>query len=80
LIVYVIAIFHPPISSPTTLFQMYNDPNCKAWTSRTWAPEGYASRYDLVQRTKDVEESKSFAHVDENRVEQAGNGVDHKNT
>ncbi|KAG6852953.1 hypothetical protein C0991_007933 [Blastosporella zonata] len=31
---------------------MYNDPNCKPWTSRQWAPPGYSSRYDLVQQTK----------------------------
>jgi hypothetical protein len=57
---------------------MYNDPNCIAWIFRTrQVPERYASRYDLVQQTKGVEESKSeFAHV--TRVEQAGNGVDDK--
>ena len=25
---------------------MYNDPACKPWTSRKWAPPGYTSRYD----------------------------------
>ena len=31
---------------------MYNDPDCKPWTSRSWAPTGYSSRYDLIQQAK----------------------------
>ena len=28
---------------------MYCDPNCTSWKSRTWAPEGFASRKDFVE-------------------------------
>lgn len=38
---------------------MYNDPNAKPWTSRRWAPEGYASRQEAVQ----VEKEKALAHA-----------------
>jgi SP family sugar:H+ symporter-like MFS transporter len=31
---------------------MYNDWNCKPWTSHTWASPGYISRFDLVEQTK----------------------------
>lgn len=31
---------------------MYNDPACKPWTSRTWAPHGYASRKDVEIENK----------------------------
>jgi len=50
---------------------MYNDPNCKPWTSRSWAPTGYSSRYDLVQQTKAAEERKPFSSgvVEEEQVE-----------
>jgi len=54
---------------------MYNDPNCKPWTSRSWAPAGYASRYDLVQQTKAAEAHKPLASgaLDESQIEKAGN-------
>jgi len=32
--------------------QMYNDPNCKPWTSRSWAPPGYSDRRDLVEEKR----------------------------
>ena len=32
--------------------QMYNDPNCKPWTSRSWAPPGYTDRRDLIEKTR----------------------------
>ena len=35
--------------------QMYNDPNCKPWTSRAWAPPGYTDRRDLVEKTRAAE-------------------------
>ncbi|KAM5541537.1 hypothetical protein V8D89_004727 [Ganoderma adspersum] len=28
---------------------MYCDPNCTSWNSRTWAPEGFASRRDFIE-------------------------------
>ena len=34
---------------------MYNDPNCKPWTSRAWAPPGYTDRRDLVEKTRAAE-------------------------
>ncbi|KAG6889278.1 hypothetical protein C0992_005754 [Termitomyces sp. T32_za158] len=53
---------------------MYNDPNCKPWTSRQWAPPGYRSRYDAVQQHKAVEANKSFVGsggIDESHIEKA---------
>jgi SP family sugar:H+ symporter-like MFS transporter len=35
--------------------QMYNDPNCKPWTSRSWAPPGFTDRRDLVEKTRAAE-------------------------
>ncbi|KAN0137630.1 General substrate transporter [Lactarius tabidus] len=35
--------------------QMYNDPNCKPWTSRSWAPPGFTDRRDLVEKTRPAE-------------------------
>ncbi|GLB42869.1 putative major facilitator superfamily, sugar transporter (TC 2.A.1.1) family protein [Lyophyllum shimeji] len=52
---------------------MYNDPNCKPWNSRRWAPPGYASRYDLVQQTQAAEAHKPLAGPpEERRIEKAG--------
>ncbi|KAF8814578.1 hypothetical protein BYT27DRAFT_7129908 [Phlegmacium glaucopus] len=53
---------------------MYNDPNCKPWTSRSWAPTGYSSRYDLVEQTKAAEARKPFASgaIDEEQIENLG--------
>jgi hypothetical protein len=39
---------------------MYNDPNCKPWTSQSWAPLGYSSRHDYHIQKKTVEEKKTF--------------------
>jgi hypothetical protein len=33
---------------------MYNDPNCKPWTSGSWAPAGYSSRRDYYTQKKTV--------------------------
>ncbi|ESK91805.1 monosaccharide transporter [Moniliophthora roreri MCA 2997] len=48
--------------------EMYNDPNCKPWTSRSWAPVGYANRRELVEQTKAAEAHKPLAGTEE-RVE-----------
>ncbi|KAL1739959.1 general substrate transporter [Schizophyllum fasciatum] len=53
--------------------QMYNDPTCKPWTSRTWAPAGYADRKDLVEQTRAAQAHKPFAprDIEEKRIEDA---------
>jgi MFS transporter, SP family, sugar:H+ symporter len=43
---------------------MYNDPNCKPWTSQTWAPAGYSSRADLIEQTKSAEAQKPIAETE----------------
>ncbi|KAI0074897.1 general substrate transporter [Panus rudis PR-1116 ss-1] len=51
---------------------MYCDPNCKPWTSRTWAPEGFSSRAELVEQSKAAEAGKPLAAgagVEEGRIE-----------
>ena len=53
---------------------MYNDPLCKPWTSRAWAPEGFASRDDLIAQDRAAEMRKSPEGVEEARDEKAGNG------
>ncbi|KAF9484553.1 general substrate transporter [Pholiota conissans] len=55
---------------------MYNDPACKPWTSRTWAPVGYTSRYDLVEQTKAAQARKPFASgaIEEKHIEDVGDG------
>ncbi|KAJ3509979.1 hypothetical protein NLJ89_g4928 [Agrocybe chaxingu] len=55
---------------------MYNDPKCKPWTSRSWAPAGYSSRYDLVEQTKAAQARKPFVSgaFDENHIENAESG------
>lgn len=42
---------------------MYNDPNCKPWTSRSWAPVGYSSRRDYYIQKKTVE-TRTFNNGD----------------
>lgn len=59
-----------PVSS-LTLRQMYNDPQCKPWTSHSWAPAGYSSRYDLVEQTKAAQARKPFADTEEKQIEHA---------
>ncbi|KAI6015215.1 general substrate transporter [Pisolithus orientalis] len=34
---------------------MYTDPTCKPWTSRQWAPSGYSSRRDLIEKDRSDE-------------------------
>ncbi|KDR83797.1 hypothetical protein GALMADRAFT_236183 [Galerina marginata CBS 339.88] len=60
--------------------RMYNDPNCKPWTSRSWAPAGYSSRYDLEEQTKAAQARKPLASgaLEDKHIEEAngtGNGV-----
>lgn len=51
---------------------MYNDPDCKPWTSSSWAPEGY-SRYTLTQQKRAAQMQKSLAHgIEESTIEHAG--------
>ncbi|KAG5650331.1 hypothetical protein H0H81_012603 [Sphagnurus paluster] len=50
--------------------QMYNDPSCKPWTSRHWAPPGYASRYDIIQHNEAADANKPVgSEFDESRIE-----------
>jgi len=49
---------------------MYSDPTCKPWTSRTWAPAGFANRQDLVEQSRAAEAHKPLAQ--EERVEKVG--------
>ncbi|KAF8225461.1 hypothetical protein L208DRAFT_1425435 [Tricholoma matsutake] len=52
--------------------RMYNDPDCKPWTSSSWAPEGY-SRYTLTQQKRAAQMQKSLAHgIEESTIEHAG--------
>ncbi|KAF8905375.1 general substrate transporter [Mucidula mucida] len=49
---------------------MYNDPNCLPWTSGSWAPPGYSSRYDLVAQSKASDAKEPVATQE--RVEKSG--------
>ncbi|KAH6901496.1 monosaccharide transporter [Coprinopsis sp. MPI-PUGE-AT-0042] len=52
---------------------MYNDPDCKPWTSRQWVPAGYKSRFDLVEQTKAAQARKPLAmDTEEKQIEHAG--------
>ncbi|ETW76473.1 MFS sugar transporter [Heterobasidion irregulare TC 32-1] len=51
--------------------QMYNDPKCKPWTSRAWAPPGYSSRLDLIEQTRAAEAHKPLSGAQEERIEKA---------
>ncbi|KAH6901495.1 monosaccharide transporter [Coprinopsis sp. MPI-PUGE-AT-0042] len=51
---------------------MYNDPECKPWSSRKWAPAGYKSRFDLVEQTKAAQARKPLAIDTEKQIEHAG--------
>lgn len=54
---------------------MYCDPYCKPWTSRNWAPAGFASRQDLIEQTRAAEMHKPLAGArEEARIEKAGEG------
>jgi SP family sugar:H+ symporter-like MFS transporter len=48
---------------------MYNDPDCKPWTSRSWAPDGYTSR---LERTREGQARKlESGALDEKQIEHA---------
>lgn len=51
---------------------MYNDPNCKPWTSSRWAPQGFGGRDDLVAQDRAAERRKSPVGIEEARHEKAG--------
>ncbi|TFK51298.1 general substrate transporter [Heliocybe sulcata] len=53
--------------------QMYSDPACKPWTSRQWAPPGYANRTDLIQQSRAAEGHKPLASgaLEESQMETA---------
>lgn len=51
---------------------MYNDPACKPWTSRNWAPPGYADRHDLIEQTRAAEQHKPLAGAHAEHLEKAG--------
>lgn len=48
---------------------MYCDPDCKPWTSGSWAPEGFASRADLINQDHAAEAGKPPVG-EEDRIEQ----------
>ncbi|KAH7912110.1 general substrate transporter [Hygrophoropsis aurantiaca] len=49
---------------------MYVDPNCKPWTSRKWAPPGFASRQDLIEQARSAEHKPySSGAIEEARIE-----------
>lgn len=50
---------------------MYTDPSCKPWTSRQWAPPGFASRKDLIEQIRASEKGKPLASgaIEEDRIE-----------
>ncbi|KAI0264923.1 general substrate transporter [Gloeopeniophorella convolvens] len=50
---------------------MYNDPNCKPWNSRSWAPPGYANRRDLIERTRADQAKKPLAASQDPHLEKA---------
>jgi len=54
--------------------QMYNDPDCKPWTSRQWAPPEYKDRRDLVEQVR-AAESRKDATVE--HKESATSSTDH---
>ncbi|KAL0948001.1 hypothetical protein HGRIS_010623 [Hohenbuehelia grisea] len=46
--------------------EMYTDPNCKPWTSRHWAPAGFATRqeYAKFKDAQDNEPSATVSHAE----------------
>ncbi|KAI0641677.1 general substrate transporter [Trametes meyenii] len=53
---------------------MYCDPDCKPWTSRTWAPAGFGSRRELIEQARAAEMHKPLeaGGGEETRFEKAG--------
>lgn len=58
------------------LRQMYCDPDCKPWTSASWAPEGFASRADIAAQDRALRDAseKTPAGVEEGRMEKTAEG------
>ncbi len=48
---------------------MYCDPDCKPWTSRSWAPEGFADRADLIVQDRAAVKHKAPEGIEEARLE-----------
>ncbi|KIY74099.1 general substrate transporter [Cylindrobasidium torrendii FP15055 ss-10] len=42
---------------------MYNDPNCHAWSSATWAPAGYKDRADMTSQINKENNKETVEHV-----------------
>ncbi|KAL0947992.1 hypothetical protein HGRIS_010619 [Hohenbuehelia grisea] len=65
---------------------MYTDPTCKPWTSRKWAPEGFASREefaryrDAQEKEKDVDVKARQSHAESEGTAVEGHGVGDKET
>ena len=64
----------------TSASKMYIDPDCKPWTSRSWAPKGFASRADLAEKHRAAEAKEPYvaeAELEEGRFgnEKTNNGV-----
>ncbi|KAF8962856.1 general substrate transporter [Flammula alnicola] len=57
---------------------MYNDPKCKPWTSRTWAPVGYTSRFDLAEQDKSAQAQKPLVSgaMEEKHSEEKGRHIE----
>ncbi|EMD37312.1 hypothetical protein CERSUDRAFT_113964 [Gelatoporia subvermispora B] len=53
---------------------MYCDPDCKPWTSRTWAPPGFENRQDLIEQSRAAEAHKGLA-TDERIEKVNGSGA-----
>ncbi|KIY72281.1 general substrate transporter [Cylindrobasidium torrendii FP15055 ss-10] len=48
--------------------QMYNDPNCRPWTSGKWAPPGYKDRADMMAKLKTENTKEHVEHLDSDSV------------
>lgn len=55
---------------------MYTDPICKPWTSRQWAPPGYSSRRDLIDKDRSSDPNNTIGSVIESTQVQNGVGED----
>ena len=48
---------------------MYQDPTCKPWNSRQWAPEGYSTRDEYETKTKEEKNDKNLPALTDQGVE-----------
>jgi len=53
---------------------MYNDPDCKPWTSRQWVPAGYSTRGTLTKAS--IEAGGNKGYEDERQEKAFGSGSD----